>query len=208
MYRVADFFCGGGGGFSEGFKLAGFEIVFAVDRWKPAVITHEANHPKAHTYLGDVVAIANLPDKEFNTLIPDTEVIIGSPPCTSFSNSNKSGKADKSLGIQLIEAYLKIIARKLLKQDSILKYWILENVPNVEGYIKGFYTFRELGIEEDGVLQVKYPSSKVYNAKYFGVASNRKRYFCGKFPEPTPLITDEKETISVEKILKNLGKPK
>lgn len=28
--RVADFFCGGGG-FSEGFRQAGFNIVFAVD---------------------------------------------------------------------------------------------------------------------------------------------------------------------------------
>ena len=34
--RVADFFCGGGG-FSEGFRQAGFEIVFAVDKWGPAV---------------------------------------------------------------------------------------------------------------------------------------------------------------------------
>ena len=33
--RVADFFCGGGG-FSEGFRQAGFKIVFAVDKWEPA----------------------------------------------------------------------------------------------------------------------------------------------------------------------------
>ena len=36
--RVADFFCGGGG-FSEGFRQAGFQIVFAVDKWEPAVTT-------------------------------------------------------------------------------------------------------------------------------------------------------------------------
>ena len=35
--KVADFFCGGG--FSEGFRQAGFEIVFAVDKWEPAVNT-------------------------------------------------------------------------------------------------------------------------------------------------------------------------
>lgn len=206
MYKVADFFCGGGG-FSEGFKLAGFEIVFAIDKWQPAVTTHEANHPQAHTYLGDVISISNLPDDEFHELIPDTEVIIGSPPCTSFSNSNRSGKADKSLGIQLIEAYLKIVARKLLKENSILKYWVLENVPNVVSYIQDSYNYRELGIEHDGTLQVKYPSSKIYNAKYFGVASNRKRYFCGNFPEPEPLITEDKDTISVNEILKNLKEP-
>ena len=206
QYKVADFFCGGGG-FSEGFKLAGFEIVFAVDRWQPAVTTHHANHPNANTYLGDVIKISNLQEKEFHALVPDTEIIIGSPPCTSFSNSNKSGKADKSLGIQLIEAYLRIIARKKIKSGSKLKHWVLENVPNVESYIKDEYTYRELGLEEEGMLQVKYPSSKVYNSKYFGVASNRKRYFCGDFPEPEQLIVNDEDVRTVNDILKVLKKP-
>jgi DNA (cytosine-5)-methyltransferase 1 len=206
LYKVADFFCGGGG-FSEGFKLAGFEVVFAVDKWQPAVITHRANHPNANTYCGDVLDISNLPDNEFHKLIPDTEIIIGSPPCTFFSSSNKSGKADKSEGIQLIKAYLKIVARKLTKKNSILKYWVLENVPNASLYIKDAYNYRELGLDYNGKLQVKYPSSKVYNAKYFGVASNRKRFFCGNFIEPKPLIKESGNGISVNEILKNLKEP-
>ena len=111
LYKVADFFCGGGG-FSEGFKLAGFEIKFAVDKWQPAITTHHANHVKANSRVDDVIRISNLADEEFHKLVPDTEVIIGSPPCTFFSNSNKSGKGNKSLGIELIEAYLRIVARK------------------------------------------------------------------------------------------------
>jgi DNA (cytosine-5)-methyltransferase 1 len=206
LYKVADFFCGGGG-FSEGFKLAGFDITFAVDRWQPAVTTHHANHPYANTKLDDVIRISNLEDEKFHNLVPDTEIIIGSPPCTSFSNSNKSGKADKSLGIQLIEAYLKIIARKQLKKDSILKHWVLENVPNVVSYIKDEYTYKELGIEQEGSLKVKYASSKVYNSKYFGVASNRKRYFCGNFPEPQQLILNDEDVISVNDILSTLHQP-
>ena len=94
MYKVVDFFCGGGG-FSEGFKLAGFEIIVAIDKWQPAVTTHHANHPNADTRQDDVIRISNLPDEEFHELVLDSEVIIGSPPCTFFSNSNKSGKADK-----------------------------------------------------------------------------------------------------------------
>jgi len=206
LYKVADFFSGGGG-FSEGFKLAGFEIVFAVDKWQPAVTTHHANHPNAKTYLDDVIRISNLSDQEFHELIPDTEIIIGSPPCTSFSNSNKSGKADKLLGIQLIEAYLKIIARKKIKKDSILKHWVLENVPNVVSYIKEEYTFQELGIEKEGLLKVKFPSSKVYNSKYFAVASNRKRYFCGDFPKPQKLIVNDEDVKSVKSILSLLKQP-
>lgn len=42
--RVADFFCGGGG-FSEGFRQAGFNIVFAVDKWEPAITTYKGNKP-------------------------------------------------------------------------------------------------------------------------------------------------------------------
>ena len=124
--RVADFFCGGGG-FSEGFRQAGFEIVFAVDKWEPAVSTYRGNKPGVNVVRDDVIRISNLPDDEFEALVPDSEVIIGSPPCQSFSHSNKSGHADKSLGIQLIEAYLKIIFRKKTKpkgeiiQESFIK---------------------------------------------------------------------------------------
>lgn len=207
MYKVADFFCGGGG-FSEGFKLAGFDIIFAVDKWQPAVTTHHANHPKANTILDDVIRISNLSDKEFHELVPDSEVIIGSPPCTFFSNSNKSGKADKSLGVELIESYLRIVARKYIKENSILKHWVLENVPNVFDYIKDEYTYRELGIDEEGTFQVKYPSSRVYNAKYFDVASNRKRYFCGNFPEPEEIIKNESEVRTIKDILSYIKDPK
>lgn len=205
-YKVVDFFCGGGG-FSEGFKLAGFEIIFAVDKWMPAVTTHHANHPNANTRQDDVIEISNLPDEEFHKLVPDSEVIIGSPPCTFFSNSNKSGKADKSLGVELIESYLRIVARKYIKENSILKHWVLENVPNVFDYIKDEYTFRELGIDKDGTFQVKYSSSRVYNAKYFNVASNRTRYFCGNFPEPEEIIKDESKVRTIRDILLFIKKP-
>lgn len=49
--RVADFFCGGG--FSEGFRQAGFEIVFAVDKWKPAVTIYKGNKPGVNVHLDD-----------------------------------------------------------------------------------------------------------------------------------------------------------
>ena len=118
--RVADFFCGGGG-FSEGFRQAGFDIVFAVDKWEPAVTTYRGNKPGVNVVLDDVIRISNLDDEEFERTLPDSEVIIGSPPCQAFSHSNKSGHADKTLGIQLINAYLRIIARKKYKEGSILR---------------------------------------------------------------------------------------
>lgn len=209
--KVADFFCGGGG-FSEGFREAGFKIAYAVDKWKPAVETHRANHPNAMTEQDDVERISYLEFEEFEKTVPDTEIIIGSPPCVAFSNSNKSGKGDKSLGIRLVESYLRIVYRKLYKNDSILVYWILENVPNLKKYIKKEYTGEELGIRPeygvptDKVLKVIYDDDNIYNAKYYGVPSNRKRFLCGNFPKPSK-TTKENNVITLETVLKSLGSP-
>ncbi|MEK6620362.1 MAG: DNA cytosine methyltransferase, partial [Chloroflexota bacterium] len=40
----ADLFCGAGG-FSEGFRQAGFRVTTAVDLWRPAALTHQKEHP-------------------------------------------------------------------------------------------------------------------------------------------------------------------
>lgn len=203
--QVADFFCGGGG-FSEGFRQAGFDIVFAVDKWKPAVNTYKGNKPGVNVIEDDIIRISNLPDDEFEKLVPDTEVIIGSPPCQSFSHSNKSGNADKSIGIMLIEAYLRIIARKKFKQGSILRYWVLENVPAVKEFIKEEYTAADLGLDGEFVLRPHDGASGKYNAKYFGAPTNRERYLCGEFPGPVPICNDD-NVITLKMVLDSLGKP-
>lgn len=203
--KVADFFCGGGG-FSEGFRQAGFEIVFAVDKWGPAIMTYKGNKPGVNVIQDDVIRISNLPDDEFEALVPDSEVIIGSPPCQSFSHSNKSGNADKSIGIQLIEAFLKIIARKKYKQDSILRYWVLENVPAVKDYIKDEYTAADFGLEGDFVLRPHDGASGKYNAKYFGAPTNRVRYLCGEFPKPVE-TRDNNDVTTLRQVIESLGDP-
>ena len=204
--KVVDVFCGAGG-FSEGFRQAGFEVIWGVDKWEPAVITHGANHPDSRTIMDDVERLSLLPDNEFDEIVPDAEVIIGSPPCIAFSSSNRSGKGDKAEGISLMEIFLRIVARKKWKSGSILKYWILENVPNSEKYLQDFYTAKDLGLEGDQILQVKNASSGIYNAVYYGVPSRRKRYFCGEFPHPEETITDEADIVLLKEVLNKLGKP-
>ena len=203
--RVADFFCGGGG-FSEGFRQAGFDLVFAVDKWKPAVMTYKGNKPGVNVILDDIIRISNLGDEEFENLVPDSEVIIGSPPCQAFSQSNKSGNADKTIGIQLIEAYLRIIARKKFKKNSVLKYWVLENVPNSQKYIKKEYSAKDLGVEGDFILHTRNNNSGIYNAKNFGAPTNRKRFLCGDFPELEITHSDE-EAVTLKAVLDSLGDP-
>ena len=139
--RVADFFCGAGG-FSEGFRQMGFNIVFGLDNWRPAIDTITLNHPGIDAKCMNILDIDT--PKKIDEIVPYVEVIIGSPPCVAFSGSNKAGKADKGPGVRLIEQFLKIIAWKKNKPNSILKYWILENVPNSVHYIKDEYTFKDL----------------------------------------------------------------
>jgi len=203
--RVADFYCGAGG-FSEGFRQAGFDIVFAVDKWAPAVNTFKANKPNSIVIQDDVIRISMLPDEDFHSLVPDTEIIIGSPPCVAFSNSNKSGNGDKTLGIELLKAYLRIVARKKFKENSILQYWVLENVPNIEKYIENEYKAADLGLDGQFILLAKNGASGMYNAKYYGAPTNRKRYLCGDFPSPQ-MTSEEKDALPLRAIMESLGEP-
>jgi DNA (cytosine-5)-methyltransferase 1 len=195
--QVIDFFCGGGG-FSEGFRQQGFQVVMGIDRWLPAIETHNLNH-HLDDKPSDVLAIGSSIEK-INQL-PNTEVIVGSPPCVSFSHSNHGGNADKTEGIKLIEAFLRIVAVKKHQPDSNLAAWFLENVPNSKNHIKDTYTFQELDLEDWAKLHKLNPDAvalnagsngQILNTADFGTPQLRKRFFCGeivstgKFPDLEP----------------------
>ena len=198
---VADFFCGAGG-FSEGFRQKGFDVVFALDFWQPAIITHDRNHPSCKAIKMDILEL-DTPEK-MDHFVPDVDVIIGSPPCVSFSGSNKAGKADKSLGIQLMEAYLRIIAWKMKK--GRLKYWILENVPNAGKFIKDRYTWEELELPGKGPdLEIK--QRGILNSADYGAPQIRRRFFCGQFPLPEYSIANSKNYLTFNDVLNLLTNP-
>src|SRR5258706_14478072 len=140
--RVIDFFCGAGG-FSEGFRQQGFKIVMGIDNWKPAIQTHNLNH-KLSDVTRNVLDFEG--DVELIDSLPNTELIIGSPPCVNFSMSNQAGKADKSLGVRIIEVYLRVVAVKKHQSGSVLRAWLMENVPNSRNYVKETYTFIDLNL--------------------------------------------------------------
>ena len=103
---VIDFFCGAGG-FSEGFRQQGYEIILGVDFWQPAISTYNHNFNKEFQTKNVLDFYDSIEEIE---KLPNSDVIIGSPPCVSFSSSNKSGKADKEYGLTLTESFLRIIA--------------------------------------------------------------------------------------------------
>jgi DNA (cytosine-5)-methyltransferase 1 len=209
--EVADFFCGAGG-FSEGFRQAGFKIVYAIDYWGPARKTHKINHPGCQQpFDGDIL---NICVDEIDEKVPNVDVILGSPPCVTFSSSNRAGNADKKSGIRLMEKFLQIIAIKKHSPKSKLKYWLMENVPNSRKYMKTEYTFKDLGItnntlkkfnilkrEESTALKIDTSDDRLYNSVYYGVPQKRIRFITGEFPNPKITNKDEDSWISLGKIL-------
>lgn len=199
ILTTADFFCGAWG-FSEWFRQKWIKVVFGLDMWKPAIETHTLNHPEAKHFHGNILEI-NTPEK-INEIVPDTDILTWSPPCVSFSSSNKSWKADKWLWILLIEAYLRIVLVK--KYNGTLKYWLMENVSNSSKFVKDKYTAEELGLPKKyWVLEI--PTWEHLLASDYGAPQNRKRYVCGDFPMPEK--THEWKEVLIENVLLRLWKP-
>jgi len=210
---VIDFF-GGAGGFSEGFRQQGFEVIKGVDYWKPAVDTFNHNFGLDGKSI-DVLEYAE--DIGKINQLPDSDIILGSPPCVSFSSSNKQGGADKTLGISLIETFFRIVAVKKHQPNSNLKAWFMENVSNSIKHTKDTYTFTELnltewanehGINPDSQAINFIDNHKVLSSFDFGVAQARKRLFAGevistgRFPD-----LESRTGKTVREIFKDFPKP-
>lgn len=183
--KVIDFFCGAGG-FSEGFRQMGYDIIYGFDHWKPAVETFNLNF-KLNCEVKNILDFKHSIDEIEN--LPNTEIIIGSPPCVSFSSSNKSGNADKSLGVELTETFLRIVAVKKHQPNSVLKAWFMENVVNSKRYLQTAYTFKDLGLTDwankNRISPIKiaidlYENTTIINSADYGSFQARKRVISGE----------------------------
>jgi DNA (cytosine-5)-methyltransferase 1 len=216
---VIDFFCGAGG-FSEGFRQQGFEVIAGYDNWKPAIDSFNFNFGEGKGILYDLLKIGRS-IKSLESL-PDSQVILGSPPCVSFSLSNYSGKADKSMGKRLTTIFLKIVAIKKHKKGSILEAWFMENVVQSIDHVSKDYTFRQLGLkrwaERNGYDSTKVALSlkenhTVMNAADYGCPQQRIRAVAGeviskrKLVIPKAQFADGKNIVGLQKYL-TLGQVK
>jgi len=202
--NVIDFFCGAGG-FSEGFKQMGFKIIKGYDNWQPAINTFNHNFgtdSKVENILNFIDSVEKI------NQLPRTEIIIGSPPCVSFSSSNKSGKADKSLGLDLTKCFLRIVAVKKHEKGSILKAWFMENVANSKKYVSQKYSFKDLDLTDWAITNGKDPNAEalnlrdnteIINSADYGSYQARKRAISGeiisskKFDIPKPTHSNIEE---------------
>jgi len=120
MPNVIDLFCGGGG-FSEGFKQAGFDIVLGVDNDFLASETFRLNHDCMITcqdILEPFQAMWNI------------DVVIGSPPCPHFSNANRG--FNELPDMRYVERFSQLV--EVIKP----KYWVMENVVGILEYFPSF----------------------------------------------------------------------
>jgi DNA (cytosine-5)-methyltransferase 1 len=190
---VIDFFCGAGG-FSEGFRQQGFKIIQGYDNWQPAIDTFNHNF-KTESTVKNILEFEN--SIEAINSLPNTEVIIGSPPCVSFSSSNISGKADKKSGVLLTKIFLRIVAVKKFQKDSILKAWFMENVANSRNYLSHYYTFKDLGLSQWAKDNRYSPDKKaiilennqpIINSADYGSCQTRRRAISGEIIKEGKLV--------------------
>jgi DNA (cytosine-5)-methyltransferase 1 len=159
----------GAGGFSEGFRLAGFHTAAAndVDEWAGA--TYELNHAKHGTkfVLGDISTPA-VQERLFDAVKHcELDAIIGGPPCQGFSQVRNHARLINHPLNRLYRHYVSVIGQ--LRPRT----FVMENVPGLENLGGGLVRAQIL---EDLTLDGEYHvESRVLDAAAFGVPQNRLR---------------------------------
>lgn len=151
----------GCGGLDWGFQKTGFDIVWANDILKDACETYKSNF-SPHITCKDINAI-NLKK------IPHAELIIGGPPCQSFSLVGKRNPND--IRSQLVWTYLNII--KHVKP----KIFLMENVTGIKSAKNqdGSKVIENLVLAFNNIGYIV--DVFTLNAADYGVPQRRKRVF-------------------------------
>jgi DNA (cytosine-5)-methyltransferase 1 len=174
-YRILSTFSGCGGS-CLGFRMAGFETLWASEFIPAARETYEANHPGVIVDSSDIREVDPDAVMKLLGLVPgEIDVLEGSPPCSSFS---MSGSRDK--GWDEVKDYSETKQRtddlffefaRLLKAFQP-RVFVAENVPGlVRGVAKGYFieimrTLRGCGYDVQ---------SRLLDAQWLGVPQSRTR---------------------------------
>lgn len=159
-----DLYCGIGG-WSLGLELADVKAVEAIDISAPAIETYFQNlglHPRE----------SDIRTLDMHTLRHGVEIIVGSPPCTQFSFSNRGGAGNLVDGIADLRAFLSVV------RHLEPRFWAMENVPRVAGILKQ-------ALEHNGELEEfadLVDTIAILDFADFGVPQKRKRCIAGNFP--------------------------
>ena len=168
---VVSFFSGAGG-LDQGFRMAGFHPVLAIDINHAAIATYKRNHPgtkviQVDLATADPATILDLWEDNAGGMKPVG--IIGGPPCQAFSSSNVHQVEDDPRR-KLLDNYAGII--NAFATYYAIDFFVIENVPGLlrNKYRRHFEEFKEtVGKESFEVI------SEVLDAGTFGVPQHRKR---------------------------------
>ncbi|HEY5712951.1 MAG TPA: DNA (cytosine-5-)-methyltransferase, partial [Allosphingosinicella sp.] len=156
--RAIDLYAGIGG-WSLGLKLAGVDVVASYEWWQPAIDTHNAN-------LGGALQPVDIRKLRLEDLPDNIDLVVGSPPCTEFSYSNRGGSGNIAEGLKDLVKFFEVVDH--LKP----RFWAMENVPRVAEVIRhgmrepghALYRFRHLA-----------PNVDVFDFSDYGAPQARKR---------------------------------
>lgn len=175
-FKVFSTFSGGGGS-STGYKMAGFDLLYANEFIPSARETYAANHPKTILDGRDIRAVTADDILEQTGLdVGELDIFDGSPPCSAFSTA---GKREKGWGVaksysddavQVVDDLFFEYARLL---DGLKpKTFVAENVSGlVKGTAKGYF-LKILGELRRCGYKV---SAKLLNGAWLGVPQARER---------------------------------
>ena len=155
------------GGWALGLELNGIKVISSYEWWDQAVDTANKN-------LGKKEKIQDIRQMDFSELKgKKIDIVVGSPPCTQFSYSNRGGSGDIDDGIKDLYQFFKCV--EVVKP----KFWAMENVPRVAKVLESqivrggqLYKFRK--ILNQGEI-------KVIDMSEFGIPQKRKRCIAGNF---------------------------
>ena len=182
--KVVDLFSGAGG-LTFGFQKAiyrnrfrdddSFQIIFANELNFEASQSFKANFPNIKMFNDDIQTIDEefLNDKQVD--IHDVDLIIGGPPCQSFSTVGKRQYDERAKMYKEYRRLLSIIRPKMFIFENV--YGLLtmkddQNRPVIENVIESFENFRDF---EDNLGYDIH--TELLNAKDYGVPQSRERVF-------------------------------
>lgn len=165
--KVIDLFCGCGG-LSEGFFLAGYNIVGGVDFNEAAIKTFNKNFKDAKGICCDLSTMdEDQIVSEFSD-IKDIDVIIGGPPCQGFSSANRHKTEGEDPRNKLFFEFVKFVD---MAQPKVV---LIENVRGIITSNNGYAKDRIYEIFESRGYTV---SHRILNAADYGIPQSRQRNF-------------------------------
>jgi len=164
--KAVSLFCGAGG-FCEGARLAGWEVLSAVEADAQACRTHSANFPEVKLYEGDIGDFLADPMSARDLQSENIDVVYGGPPCQGFSQIGPRDLADPRNLLYL--EFVRIC--ETLKSRA----FVMENVPNMVAMKNGHFKAKILA----AFAAAGYGRTAIVPAlaSDFGVPQDRRRVF-------------------------------